>query len=312
MIRVPFWGRGANPLQSEFRSFFPEWTEQRRGRWAGRERSVGLAGGSGPGARGARRPRGPCGDAAGLPRARAPPHLSRHSLALRPLGALDPGFWEAPQFEDTWRTKGSCRVGTLGCGHTPGALAASSLVVRRGQQGHTTPARPHPHCPPAPAPAVTTPPAAKCRCPHPPAVLVSGEPEGEAAAGLCCRPVPSTSAAPGWPVRGGAPAAKGSRGRAGDEEVLEGTAPSRLRGAWRPSPTCPCPAPWPGHRPAPPAAPGTATSQHVPTFSHSEGLPVCVTCTVKLSLCISVAASQLRAPPGRWAEPAPGCLCPRQ
>lgn len=172
MIRVPFWGRGANPLQSEFRSFFPEWTEQRRCGAVGGGRGVsgrlGSQAAPAPGRRGARRPRGPCGDAAGLPRARAPPHLSRHSLALRPLGALDPGFWEAPQFEDTWRTKGSCRVGTLGCGHTPGALAASSLVVRRGQQGHTTPARPHPHCPPAPAPAVTTPPRGQVPLPPPP------------------------------------------------------------------------------------------------------------------------------------------------
>lgn len=141
MIRVPFWGQGANPLQSEFRSFFPEWTEQRRcravggGRGASGRSGTQAGGGSGPGAQGGALP---------TRAVRGPPHLSRHSLALRPLGALDPGFWEAPQFEDTWRTKGSCRVGTLGCGHTPVALAASSLVVRRGQQGHTTPARPQP------------------------------------------------------------------------------------------------------------------------------------------------------------------------
>lgn len=101
-----------------------------------------------------------------------PPDLGRHSLALRPLGALGPGFWEALSS----RTPGERR--------TPAGWAPS---------GAGTP------CWRWQRPAWRWGP------------LAPTELEGEAAEGLGCRPVTSTSATPGWPVRGWSPCGQGEQ-----------------------------------------------------------------------------------------------------
>lgn len=123
-----------------------------------------------------------------------------------PSGCAGPWVLGSPQFTDTWGAKDSCWVGTLGCGHALLVLAASSLAL-----GPTGPDR------------------------------AGGR--GSRGAWL---PSSDVHICDTWvagervePLR-----PRGAEGRAGDEKVLEGTAPSRLQGAWRPSPACPSPAPW--------------------------------------------------------------------